>query len=61
LWSHGIIDAARQAAAPNLAIDPAARSGGNAGETGIVVVAKDCQAILQCMWLFLEFVAPLAA
>ena len=48
LWSHGIIDAARQAAAPNLArivvaIDPAASSGEDADETGIVVVGKDTQ------------------
>ena len=48
LWSHGIIDAARQAAAPNLvrivvAIDPAATSGEDADETGIVVVGKDNQ------------------
>jgi predicted phage terminase large subunit-like protein len=48
LWSHGVIDAARQAAAPNLArivvaIDPAATSGEDADETGIVVVGKDTQ------------------
>ena len=48
LWSHGIIDAARQAAAPNLtrivvAIDPAATSGEDADETGIVVVGRDDQ------------------
>ena len=48
LWSHSIIDAARQAAAPNLvrivvAIDPAASSGENADETGIVVVGRDHQ------------------
>jgi phage terminase large subunit-like protein len=48
LWSHSIIDAARQAAAPNLArivvaIDPAATSGEDADETGIVVVGKDNQ------------------
>jgi phage terminase large subunit-like protein len=46
LWSHGIIDAARQAAAPNLArivvaIDPAASSGEDADETGIIVAGKD--------------------
>jgi phage terminase large subunit-like protein len=40
LWSHAVIDAARQAAAPHLvrivvAIDPAASSGENADETGI--------------------------
>jgi len=48
LWSHGIIDAARQAAAPNLArivvaIDPATSSGEDADETGVVVVGKDHQ------------------
>src|SRR6201982_3743965 len=48
LWSHGIIDAARQAAALNLArivvaIDPAASSGEDADETGIVVVGRDNQ------------------
>ena len=48
LWNNGIIDAARQAAAPNLArivvaIDPAASSGENADETGIVIVGKDTQ------------------
>jgi phage terminase large subunit-like protein len=48
LWSHGIIDAARQAVAPNLArvvvaIDPAGTSGEDADETGIVVVGKDNQ------------------
>src|SRR5437588_7164417 len=48
LWSHGTIDAARQAAAPNLArivvaIDPAASSGEEADETGILVVGKDTQ------------------
>jgi predicted phage terminase large subunit-like protein len=48
LWSHGIIDAARQAAAPHLvrivvAIDPAATSGEDADETGIVVVGIDNQ------------------
>jgi predicted phage terminase large subunit-like protein len=48
LWSHGIIDAARQAAAPNLArivvaIDPAAATGEDADETGIVVVGRDQQ------------------
>jgi len=48
LWSHGIIDAARQAAAPNLArivvaIDPAASSGEDADETGIVIVGRDNQ------------------
>jgi phage terminase large subunit-like protein len=48
LWSHGVIDAARQAAAPSLArvvvaIDPAATSGEDADETGIVVVGTDNQ------------------
>ena len=48
LWSHSIIDAARQAAAPHLvrivvAIDPASTSGEDADETGIVVVGKDHQ------------------
>src|ERR1700757_321709 len=48
LWSHAIIDAARQAAAPNLArivvaIDPAASSGEDADETGIIVVGRDNQ------------------
>ena len=48
LWSHGIIDAARQAAAPNLArivvaVDPAATTGEDADETGIVVVGRDNQ------------------
>jgi phage terminase large subunit-like protein len=48
LWSHSIIDAARLAAAPNLvrivvALDPAATSGEEADETGIVVVGKDTQ------------------
>jgi phage terminase large subunit-like protein len=48
LWSHSIIDAARQAAAPSLArivvaIDPATTSGEDADETGIVVVGKDNQ------------------
>src|SRR5690242_8879143 len=48
LWSHGIIEAARQAAAPNLArivvaIDPAVSSGEDADETGIVIVGRDNQ------------------
>jgi phage terminase large subunit-like protein len=48
LWSHGIIDAARQDAAPNLArivvsVDPAVTTGDDADETGIVVVGKDHQ------------------
>src|SRR5246500_4460870 len=46
LWSHSIIDASRQAAAPPLArivvaIDPAATSGEDADETGIVIAGKD--------------------
>ena len=49
LWNNGIIDAARQAAAPNLArivvaIDPAAK----ADETGIVVVGKDTKVTAIC-------------
>src|SRR5215470_16619391 len=48
LWSHEVIDATRQAAAPNLArivvaIDPAATSGEDADETGIIIVGKDFQ------------------
>jgi phage terminase large subunit-like protein len=48
LWSHSIIDASRQAAAPHLvrivvAVDPASTSGEDADETGIVVVGKDHQ------------------
>jgi phage terminase large subunit-like protein len=48
LWSHNIIDAARQTAAPSLArivvaIDPATTSGEDADETGIIVVGKDNQ------------------
>ena len=48
LWSHAIIDAMRQAAAPQLArivvaIDPAVTSGEDADETGIIVVGKDHQ------------------
>ena len=48
LWSHGIIDGTHQATAPNLArivvaIDPAATSGEDADETGIVIVGKDFQ------------------
>jgi phage terminase large subunit-like protein len=46
LWSHGLIDAARLRAAPDLArvvvaIDPAVTSGEDSDETGIVVVGKD--------------------
>jgi phage terminase large subunit-like protein len=48
LWSHGVINAARLAAVPNLArivvaIDPATSSGEDADETGIVVVGIDQQ------------------
>jgi phage terminase large subunit-like protein len=49
LWSHGIIDAVRQGAAPTnlarivVAVDPAVTSGEDADETGIVVVGKDHQ------------------
>ena len=51
LWSHSIIDAARQAAAPQLArivvaIDPAVTSGEDADETGIIVVGKDHQVVV---------------
>src|SRR5437588_5320056 len=46
LWSHGIIEAARQAAAPNLArivvaVDPAASWGEDDDDTGTVVAGKD--------------------
>src|SRR6185312_2504790 len=46
LWSHGLIDAARIAATPDLvrivvAIDPAATSGEHADETGIIVAGRD--------------------
>ena len=45
LWSRALIEAARVAAVPDLqrivvAIDPAATSGGDSDETGIVVVGK---------------------
>jgi phage terminase large subunit-like protein len=48
LWSHAIIEATRQAAAPHLAkivvaIDRAVTSGKDADETGIMVVGKDHQ------------------
>ncbi len=49
LWSHSIIDAARQAAGPPdlarivVAVDPAVTSGEDADETGIVVVGRDHQ------------------
>jgi predicted phage terminase large subunit-like protein len=46
LWSHGVIDAARIASAPELtrivvAIDPAAGSGEHSDETGIIVAGKN--------------------
>src|SRR5439155_4936468 len=46
LWTHGIIDAARLSAAPEMsrivvAIDLAVTSGEDSDETGIVVVGKD--------------------
>jgi predicted phage terminase large subunit-like protein len=46
LWSHGVIDAARADAAPELtrmvvAVDPAVSSDEHADETGIVVAGKD--------------------
>jgi predicted phage terminase large subunit-like protein len=46
LWSHGIIEAARVSAVPELtrvvvAIDPAVTSGDDADETGIIVAGKD--------------------
>ena len=46
-WSHGVIDAARLAAAPAelariiVAIDPAVSSGEGADETGIIVAGRD--------------------
>jgi phage terminase large subunit-like protein len=45
LWNHALIEAARVSEAPELqrivvAIDPAATSGGDSDETGIVVVGK---------------------
>ena len=45
LWSHGIIEAARVSAVPELtrvvvAIDPAVTSGDDADETGIIVAGK---------------------
>jgi phage terminase large subunit-like protein len=48
LWTHGLIDASRLAAPPQLtrivvAIDPAATSGEDADETGIVVAGKDAR------------------
>lgn len=46
LWNHGIIEAARVIAAPELtrivvAIDPAVSTGENADETGIIVAGKN--------------------
>ena len=49
LWSRGLVEAARAGAAPGelsrivVAIDPAASSGGNADETGIIVAGRDRQ------------------
>ncbi|MGH7113408.1 MAG: DNA-packaging protein [Stellaceae bacterium] len=48
LWSRGVIEAARARTAPDLvrvviAIDPAATSGADADETGIIVAGKDRQ------------------
>ncbi len=48
LWNRGLIEAARVRTAPELmrivvAIDPAASSGENADETGIIVAGKDGQ------------------
>jgi len=48
LWNHGLIEAARASEAPDLArivvaIDPAASSGRDADETGIIVAGKDTQ------------------
>jgi phage terminase large subunit-like protein len=46
LWTHGLIDAARMSAAPEMsrvvvAIDPAVTSGEDSDETGIIVVGRD--------------------
>jgi phage terminase large subunit-like protein len=47
LWTHGVIDAARLAAAPGelarivVAIDPAVSAGDGADETGIIVAGRD--------------------
>jgi predicted phage terminase large subunit-like protein len=46
LWNHGIVEAARVSAVPELtrvvvAIDPAVTSGDDADETGIIVAGKD--------------------
>lgn len=48
LWTRGVIEAGRARSAPQLArivvaIDPAASSGGDADETGIVVAGKDIE------------------
>ena len=48
LWNRGVIEAARVGSAPDLArivvaIDPAASSGEDADETGIIVAGKDGQ------------------
>jgi phage terminase large subunit-like protein len=48
LWNRGVIEASRVGSAPELmrivvAIDPAASSGENADETGIIVAGKDGQ------------------
>jgi phage terminase large subunit-like protein len=48
LWNRGIIEAARSRTAPELvrvvvAIDPAATSGAEADETGIIVAGRDAQ------------------
>lgn len=48
LWTHGLIDAARINAHPNLvrivvAIDPAATSGEHADETGIIIAGRDAE------------------
>ena len=48
LWNRGVIEASRVGSAPELmrivvAIDPAASSGENADETGIIVAGKDRQ------------------
>src|SRR5262249_33562882 len=47
LWTHGLIECGRVAAAPELArvivaIDPAASSAAGADETGIIVAGKGC-------------------
>jgi phage terminase large subunit-like protein len=51
LWSRGIIEACRSSVAPAelvrvvVAIDPAARSGETANETGIIVAGKDADGV----------------